>query len=322
MSLNRAAALQIIDPVLSNLARRYQSHGFIYDQLVRKFPVQTLSGQYPVFGKNAWFANEVDNLVRDRAPSKEVDFDWSTELYLIKEFALKVSITDLERQQANPALKLEQSKNEFLAQRMAIAREVRLAGLLRDTAHSGGLTSGNETAISTKWDLTTSNPEADLRAAALQVYSAIGLHPNVLVIPYAVAYNLATMHGTDTFRNQMLYTVNGQQMITAGVGILPEVIHGMRVIIPTGPQTTTGNEGAGVATTTSEICGKHVRLLCVDDSASWGSPSVAYAFQHTAPLVSRWRQNDPDIDYIRQWERVDEKIVAPDAGWVLTDCIS
>lgn len=322
MALNRAQALQIIDPVLTNLARRYQAHGFIYDQLVNKFPVQTLSGQYPIFDKNDWFRNDPDNQVRDRAPSKEVDFGWSTELYLCKEFGLKVSITDLERMQAHPALKLEQSKNDFLSLKMALAREVRLANLLRDTTHSGGLTAGNEATPSNLWDTSSSNPEADIRAAALNIYNVIGYHPNTIVIPYPVAYNLATVHGTDTFRNQMLYTVNGQQMIREGVGILPEVIHGMRVVIPMGPQTNSAGDGPGATGTQSEIWGKHVRLLYIEPNAPWGTPSVVYGFQHTAPLVSRWRQNDPDIDYIRQWERVDEKIVAPDAGYVISSCIS
>lgn len=325
MALNRANALQIIDPVLTNLARRYQAHGFIYDQIVRKFPVQTLSGQYPVFKKEDWYRNDPDNLVRDRAPSKEIDFSWSTELYLCKEFGLKVSITDLERMQAHPALKLEQSKNDYLQLHMAIAREVRLANVLRDQAHGGGLTSGNETGIGTGWDNSASNPEADIRAAALNIYNTIGYHPNTIVIPYPVAYNLATIHGTDTFRGQMLYTVNGQQAIREGVGLLPEMIHGMRVVIPMGPQTNSAADSDGSAQQTgtqSEIWGKNVRLLYIEQGAPWGTPSVCYGFQHTAPLVSRWRQNDPDIDYIRCWERVDERIVAPDAGWVLTSVIS
>jgi len=213
---------------------------------------------------------------------------------------------------------------------MALSREIRLANLLMDPASSaavngqGGLTSGNSATPSAKWDTGTSNPEADLRAASLAIYNSIGLHPNVLVVPYPVAYNLATQHGTDTFRGQMLYTVNGQQAIREGIGILPDMIHGMRVIIPLGPQTNSAPDSdGGLATgTQSEIWGKHVRLLYVENGAPWGTPSVCYQFQHTAPLVSRWRQNDPDIDYIRQWERTDERVVAPDAGYVLTSVIS
>lgn len=327
MALNRAQALQIIDPVLTNLARRYQAHGFIYDQIIRKFPVQTLSGQYPVFKKEDWYRNDPDNQVRDRAPSKEVDFTFGTELYLAKEFGLKVSITDLERLQAHPSLRLEQSKNDFLSLRMALSREVRLANLLfpTDFTTPGGLTAGNNATPATKWDVGTSNPEADIRAGALVMYNTIGYTPNTILIPYPVAYNLATQHGTDTFRGQMLYTVNGQQAIRQGVGILPEQIHGMQVVIPMGPQTTTAADSDGSPQQTgtqSEIWGKHVRLLYVEPGAPWGTPSVVYGFQHTAPLTSRWRQNDPDIDYIRQWERIDERVVAPDAGYVLTNVIS
>lgn len=327
MALNRAQALQIIDPVLTNLARRYQAHGFIYDEIIRKFPVQTLSGQYPVFKKEDWYRSDPDNQVRDRAPSKEVDFSFGTELYLCKEFGLKVSITDLERLQAHPSLRLEQSKNDFLALRMALAREIRLSNLLFpiDFTTPGGLTAGNNATPAAKWDVNTSNPEADIRAGALVMYNTIGYTPNTIIIPYPVAYNLATVHGTDTFRGQMLYTVNGQQAIRQGIGILPEMIHGMRVIIPQGPQTNSAADSDGSPQQTgtqSEIWGKHVRMLYVEPGAPWGTPSVAYGFQHTAPLVSRWRQNDPDIDYIRQWERIDERVVAPDAGYVLTNVIS
>src|ERR1700741_4463527 len=106
MALNRANPLQIIDPVLTGLARAYRPFGFIYDELVAPMKVSTLTGQYMNFPKEAWYANEVDNEVRDRAPSKEIDFDWLTDTYAVKEFALKVSITDLERQQAHEAVRL------------------------------------------------------------------------------------------------------------------------------------------------------------------------------------------------------------------------
>lgn len=321
MAISRAGALQVISPVLTNLARQYKPHGFIADEVLANIPVQTLAGQYPVFTKQEWFSNFVDNLSKDREAAKEVDITFSTEAFLAKEYALKISITDLERAQAHPGLRLEASKLTRLMQAQALAKEVRVAALLRDVTNGGGFTASNETAISTKWDLTTSNPEADIRAAALSIYNATGLQPNTIVIPYPVAYNLATIHGTDTFRGQMLYTVNGAEAIRIGAGVLPSEIHGMRVLIPTGPQVNTQQANTPAASYT-EIWGKHVRLLYVDKNAEWGIPSVAYNFQHTPVEVFRWRQNDPDIDYIRVKERVDERVVAPDTGWVLSDCIS
>jgi hypothetical protein len=322
MPTNAARGLQIIDPVLTNIARRYVTHGFIYDQLVATQQVSTLTGQYPVFPKQWWYSSATDNEIADRSPAREVDFEWSVEPYSVKEYGLKVSITDLEREQANSALRLETSKTDFLSLQMALAREARLATVLSDPAQTagGGLTSGASTAIGTKWDNTSSNPDSDLRAAALVIYNAIGYQPNVIVIPYPVAYNLATIHGTDTFRGQIVYTTT-QEMGLAGPSLLPSTIHGMRVIIPIGAQSTTAGEGAASATY-SEIWGKDVRLLYVDPNAGWGTPTVVYGFQHTPSTVTRWRQQDPDIDFIRQSERVVEKVVAPDAGYVLRAAIT
>jgi hypothetical protein len=325
MPANRAAALQVIDPVLTGLARAYRPSGFIYEQLVKTFPVSTLTGQYPMFPREAWYANEVDNEIRDRAPSKEIDFDWTIETYAVKEYALKISITELERQQAHPALKLEQNKNAFLSLRMAIAREARIERLLYPTntgitGKAGQLTASNESTPSNKWDTATSNPDADLKTARLALYNLIGVLPNVIVLPYAVAYALAVQHGTDTFRGQMIYTVNGGDMISMGDRILPNTIHGMRVVIPQGAQISSANEGGSYAG--SDIWGKHARLLYVADSAEWGNPSVLYSFKHTAVTTTKWSQTDPDVDYQRQLERMVEKVVAPDAGYVLTNVIS
>jgi len=321
----RPNALQVIDPVLTGLARAYRPTGFIYDDIVKSFPVATLTGQYPNFPREAWYSNEVDNEVRDRAPAKEVDFDFLMDTYAVKEYALKVSITDLERQQAIAALNLERNKNDFLSLRMTTAREARLEKILypSDTAitgKAGQLTAGRESTPANKWDTSTSNPDADIKTARLTLYNAIGVLPNTIILPYAVAYALATQHGTDTFRGQMIYTVNGGNMISMGDRILPDTIHGMRVIIPKAAQTNTANEGA--AFSGGELWGKHARLLYVDDGNTYGNPSVVYAFKHTPLTTTRWRQQDPDIDYIRQLERCVEKVVAPDAGYVLTNVIS
>jgi hypothetical protein len=160
----RAQNTQIIDPVLTGLARRYKPDGFIYDSIVRSFPVQTLTFQYPIFYKDNWFANDPDNRVKDRAPTKEVDLEWGTETGRITEYGLKVSITDLERQQAHPALRIEQSKNDLLSLRMQIAREYRLAQMLFPSDVSaaistlGQLQAGFSATPTNKWDTTSCQP--------------------------------------------------------------------------------------------------------------------------------------------------------------------
>lgn len=316
-----AAGLQVIDPLLTNVARRYTAHDFIYDQIVARQPVSTISGIYPTFPSYYWFAQVADNATEDRTESKEVNFEWSTEKYFAKKYSLKTSISDDERANAAPALRLEQNKTEFLSLQQALSREIRLATKLRENGVTGGeLAKENEAAAGKKWSSSESNPDSDLRAAALAIYEQIGQSPNTLILPYPVAYNLATVHGTDTFRGQMLYTVNGQETIRLGDGILPSTIHGMRVVIPKGPQKITANE-PGVGATSSEIWGKNAILLYNDSSAGWGSPSCMYGFQFMAPTISRWSRIDPDVEYIREMERIDEKVVAPNAGYVIKECL-
>ena len=315
-----AQGLQVIDPLLSNIARRYVSTGFIYDQLVARQPVQTISGQYPTFPRYYWYAQQTDAKMEDRSSTKEVGFEWSTEKYLAQKYGLKVSITDDERANAAPQLRLEQNKTDLLSLQMALSREIRIAALLRDTAHGGQLTSGHETTPSKKWDTSESNPDSDLKAAALEL-DKVSIYPNTLILPYPVAYNLATTHGADTFRGQMLYTVNGQEMIRLGDGILPSEIHGMKVLIPKGTKKFAANE-PGIGATAEDIWGKNAILAYIDPNAGWGIPTTLYGFQFMAPTVARWQQMDPDVEYIREMERTDEKIVAPDAAWVLSDVIS
>lgn len=320
--LNSPRTLQIIDPFLTGVARNYQPNwsGFVGDQLLPSVPTQTLSGQYPVFDDQFWFGQQTDNKVEDRSPVKEVNFTWSTDTYLAEEYGLKVSITDLEEMQAHPALKLRTQKTKFLAGQMKLAQEQRAANILLHGSAGGGLSTSNSTTPATNWDQASADPEGDIYAAVLQVYDKIGITPNTLVLPYKVAYAMAVK--PTAFRSILRYDVTGtpRDPITVGDRVLPPVIHGMNVVIPRGAQKSTAAEGP--LKSVSEIWGDDVRLLFVDPDASWGMPTVGYRITHTPLTTTRWRQIDPDVEYVRQFERVDEKITAPDAGWVLVDVLS
>lgn len=317
MATNRPRSLQIYDPVLTQFARRYKPSGFIGRQILPSIPVSKMSGQYPVFTKDFWFQNDVSTLVADRAGTKEIDFEWSTETYLCDEHALKVGWSDLEADQADGVLRFEQSKTEFLTTRMELAYEVEVAALLRKTTNSGGLNLG--AAPSTNWDQDTATIEADIKTGVLAIYDATGLTPNVIVIPFKVAYAMALQ---EDIRAILRYDVNGEgrKFLEVGDRVIPAVIHGMRVVIPRGAQKDSSNEGG--TSSISEIWGDHVRLLYADGGAGWGIPSVAYRMEHTPKKVTRWRTVDPDLNYVREMERYDLKVVAPDCGYELATLLS
>lgn len=322
MPSNRALGLQVVDPVLTTIARLYEPKGFIYNQLVSRVPVSLMSGLYPVFDDAFWLGSASlvqDAKVKDRAPSHEVDFEWSTEAYVAAEYALKVSITDLERQQSHPALRLERNKTRFLERQMQLVREVRLAALLNTINAGGELDNANAATPAINWDIATAVIEEDLKSGVLTVYDATGNVPNALVIPYKVAYAMAVQEDIRAILN---YQVTGQpqSFIQVGARLLPSILHGMNVIIPTGARRNIAREGATKSVT--EIWGDEVRALYLDPQAGWGEPATVYKFEHTAPTITRWSIVDPDVDYIREKERVVEKVVGPTTGFIWKDVLT
>lgn len=324
MATNAPRSLQVFDPVLTGIARSYRPTGLIARQLLPTIPTAKLSAQYPVFTKEDWL-RVPDNRVQDRAPAHEIDFTWSTETYLCEEYALKVGMTDLERDQAIDPLHFERSKTEFLTNAMELNHEIRVAALLRKVANGGSLNLGTTLVGAGQWDnaaqAATPTIEKDIRSGVLAVHDATAGNaiPNLMVIPFKVAYVMAL---DPAIRSLLRYDAAGKarDFIELGNRVLPSVIHGMQVKIVQGPMTDSSNPGG--TSTVTEIWGKSVRLLYINPSAGWGIPAVAYNIVHTPKRVTRWRQTDPDIEYVREMERYDLKAVAPDAGYEIDAAIA
>lgn len=304
--------LQIVDPVLTNIARQYRPSGFIADQVAPIIPVDVDAGQYPVF--NGFFDDNVGNLVADRAVTPEIDFEFSTDSFLCKDRRLKVSVSPKEKRNANGAVKLEQSLLNRLLDSMALAREVRVANLLTKTTNGGKLNLGAN--AGQKWNVDAATIEADIKTAQSAIYDKIGQAPDTIVIPWKVAYEMAIQQD---IREVLKYTVNGADLVRLGASILPDTIHGLNVIIPKGTVRNSANEGA--TETLTEIWSDSVRVLHVGQNAGWGNPSTAYTFQSKPQMVDRWDEKDPPVEYIRAWTAQDEKVCAPDAGYEIADVL-
>src|SRR3954451_20388876 len=192
-SAKDAAGLQIIDPVLTNIALNYRSTGMVYEQIVSAMDVVTNTGQYPVWSREDFMRDDVEDVVSDRAETPEIDFGYDLAPYALTSRRLKVTITNEERSQANSALRFEQTKVKGLMDRFAIRRERRLAAALRKTTNGGQLTSGGGVVV--KWDAgTTGTPatiEKDIKAGRKAVYDATGQFVDTLVLSWAVAYAVA-----------------------------------------------------------------------------------------------------------------------------------
>jgi hypothetical protein len=304
--------LQLVDTVLTNLARAYKPKGFIYNEVTASMTVTEDAGRYPIF--EGFFDDDVESKVADRAETPEVDTAYSTDTYYCEDYRLKASITAKERRQAHGALHLEQAKLDTVLIRMAIRRERRIAALLRKTTNGGGLNLGG--GVSNKWNTDAATIELDISAAKSAVYNATGQVPDTLIMPYAVAAAVAVQQD---IREIIKYTVNGNDVLSQGEFILPRTLWGLNVVIPQGALRNSAKEGG--TRSLSDVWSDNVVLLKRGTNEAWGSPATAYSFRAMPEIVDRWKENDPPVEYVRAWECVDEKIVAPDLGYEITDVL-
>jgi hypothetical protein len=339
--------LQVVNPVLTNVAVQFRPHGFAYDQIVQNYPVEFNNGQYPFFDIGSFYASTDGRPIADDATTPLIDANYELKPYHCIDYRKAVRILRKELQQAHPALHLEESKMIALAAVFAGEREIRIAKQLRHTANSGQLTGGHSEP-SVKWDKGTKSSEAtiqaDLQTARVAVYEKTGIWPNTLVITQIMAEAIANDF---TVKQQLQYTL-GLRMLTEGPGILPPQLFGLNLVIVGGAQKN--GVASGETAKLEEIWGKHARVLYVDPNPGWGKPTVAYGFRgkvqdgfaYSTPavanggpvaqlepnsatqymVVDQWAEPDPPANRYRLWECVDERIVAPELGYELENVLT
>jgi hypothetical protein len=326
--------LQVIDPILTNLALRYLPQGFIYDQVVAHMAVKKNAGQYPHWSREDLLRDDVESKVDQRAETPEIDFSFSMDTYLLQNYRLKVSITPEDREQAADELRMEETKVKALLARMALRRERRLAAALRKTTNGGQLTLGG--GVTTKWDAASgATIEKDLKAGRKAVYDATGQFVDTAILSWEVAYAIAL---DPAIREILKYTVDGDAIISQGEKILPKQLHGLNLIIADGTKFNSARKGG--AESLSSVWSDNVVLLKKGTDEEWGEPATVYSLEgqvaatnegrtnrSTATgggpfVVDKWATADPPVDYVRAWEKRQEKVVAPDIAYEIVDVLT
>lgn len=338
--------LQLVDIVLSNLAKQFRPDGYLYDKIVTAIPVEKGFGRYPVFDPSTFFATGGNLAVADDAQTPIIDFNWSHDNFSCVDRRLGTRVTRREALQAHAALRLDYSKTVGLLTVFANNREDRIAKALRAQSNGGQFTNAvvNPAAA---WDTsggTGVTIQADIQQALLVAMKASGKRPNTIVMDYEVALAIAN---DPTLKTQLQYRI-GPEIISNqvadmlagnGGGILPAKLFGLNVLVADGTLQNTNRPGQAMSLTGT--WGHSVRLVYVDPVQQWGMPATAYSFRgpvneaaHQPPsaimpgsnggqepgpaggwaVVDRWWDYDPPAETIRAWEYVDERVVAPELG--------
>lgn len=320
---------------LTNLSRLYRplDEGFVAEQVCPRIPVVSETNVYWVWNQPAFFGVEVSDLVPDRSEARQVDFDASQESYICQRRELAWTISKRERDNADSQLRLEETKQLGVLGRLQLLREMRVSALLQDSSvvttingevFTGGLDSTMTAASAARWDgaaTTFQSILSDIVAGRTAMRQKIGQAPNVIVIPAAVAEGLhKSLFFTNSTGPQAIYTgaPNSTPMFSQ-YPLLPPVLFGMRVLVP-GAIKNSGKEGQSASY--SDVWGETVLLAYVTPGAAIETPSLAYTFTAEPRQTRQSRDDKPRVDWFAVGETIVEKVVAPFAGYTITNCLT
>lgn len=330
-----------VDVPLSNYLTAWEPAASVADTVLPVVNVRRRSDLFYEWTRASFLrATDDQRRARGTAP-RVVEPDISSQAYLCAEYELATVIEDSDYDNTDSVLRLEQAKSTYLYGLIRIAREARVAALLRLTASGGQLgTSGTTLAGANQWDnagFTAANLHRDVILACETIRSATGYDPNTIIIPKSVAAkvvqnsDIKTLISYEAGREWVRELQIGQGEADGGSGAhvnrryLPSVLWGLNVIEPSMIQNTAGE---GAAASVSDVWGKHVRIMYVRGGfPSMDVPSCGYTFRSTeygtgGINVRRWREEAQRGNYLAVGVVDDERVVAPELAYIYESAIA
>lgn len=299
-----------IDMPLSNVVVGRRPDGFIADQVLPITPVGKQSNLYYKFNFREWYRHEPNISLRaPRAEARKLYFTVSSDAYFAKNYALGTDWTVEDEVNADEVLRWAESSAVFLADKLMIDYEYRIAAL--------ALNSSNVNTIfvaASNWIATSSTPLQDMLTWKENFRQLTGKVPNTMIIPETVMRYLRI----NTQMRGIAFGNNNGGMIT------PQNISAMvgipKVLVPT-IQINTAVEADPQGGSLADVWGGngHFWMMYTDTLAGMFTDTWAQAFRWTSPMfntpmaVQRYPFNaktrtfDIEASYYQ-----DEKVVSSD----------
>jgi len=324
-----------VNAPLTNLARLYRplDEGFIAEEICPRLPVVHETDLFYTWQQGDFFGTDVSDFTADRTEPREIDFLATTDSYQCIRRELAWTISTRERNNADNQLRLSEVKQLGVLGRLQLLREMRIGAILSDPTVTttigvesfvGQLASGFTAAAATKWDNAAQTYQGvltDIVKGITKMRQAIGIRPNMIVIPAAVVEGMhKSLFFTNSTGPQAVYSgaPSGEPLFTQ-YPLLPPTLFGMRVLVP-GAIKNTGKEGQTASF--SDIWGEQVLLAYVTPGPAMEIPSLAYTFTAEARQTRSARDEVRRLDWYAVGETIDERIVAPQSGYTITDCLT
>ena len=307
-----------VDAVLSNISRQYPlPQGMVASTILPRVGVSKESGVYFRYDKGDQ-ARIPFTKRQLRSESRRSTWGVDTDSYRCEEYALNDLIDEREYKQADTPLNLQRDTVENLQRLMRLDREKRVYNLVTDA----GVVTKNTTLTGTaQWrdagdSGSTAVPLEDFETASESIRADTGVRPNLAV--FGMAAWLAFVK-CDQVLDRIVTPGGNWGSPTIGVdqGRTLLAPYGItKLIVADGIENTAGS---GIADSFSDIWIDKVLVAYVTPSPGIKKVSFGYTFESRPWQVRRTRVERQHSDWFEPSYVADEKLVAPDVGYLIID---
>ena len=308
-----------IDVPLSNLVVGFEPQNTIVQEIYPIVNVQKQSDVFYKWTKGDFFRLPETTIRAPRTKGRTVNYNVSSDTFYAHNYALVDEIDYETMVNADAPLQIREKAARNLQNLLMLDYENRVADQLRT-----GSNLGSNATVSSKWDSTasgTSDPFADIQTAKDSIRSTTGLEANTIIFGREV-YNALLRHA------DILERIKYVQRGVVTKDLLAALFDVDKVLIGSAIKNTAEE---GQSDSFSSVWGKDTIIghFTNGPDADGRNPSLGYSFRWTNPLfgtpmaVESWE--DPDHgNYMNMRVQYyqDEKIVAPELGYLWEDCVS
>ena len=308
-----------VNKPLTNISIAYlqDANQFVHSRVFPTVPVDKSSDVYFRFNREDFWRNDF----RQRAPGTESagsGFGLDTATYHTKRWDLHKDVADSIRSDTDAPIVMDTAVTEFLTQQSLIQREVQFAGQYMKT----GVWTNNFTGVTAtptagqvyKWNDDSSDPVADITAAATAIHRKTGFRPNKLTLAQDVR---DALDSNPAVIDRLKYGQTAGPVKVTDAGLAD--MFGVDELLVSGAVMNKAAQGA--ALDTDFVVSGSALLTYSAPTASLMMPSAGYMFTWRGLLgnsegarIKKFRMENLESDRIELALAYDMKVVGADLG--------
>ncbi|MGO8733465.1 MAG: hypothetical protein ACLQVM_11795 [Terriglobia bacterium] len=298
-----------VDEALTQISIAYRNQAFVAEDVMPVVPVMKKNDVFFKFSKQHFRSYKDAYAAGQRAQQIEVDLD-ARGFYMADGHALEDSITDDEREQADPGAQLEVEKTEKLTNIIALNEEIAFFSNVVNTTVISQNANLQSTPTSQWSDYVNSDPVAEVLKQRRAVQQQIGDFPNTMLISQPV---LDTLANHPRILDRVKYTANGARN-QLDEQDLARVFKVDKVLVSAALYQQSPE---GEADNLGYIMGKNAMLFYRPPRPGIRVPTFGYTFFWAKRSgVLRWRELSLESDFIRVKKFYAQQVVAANAAYL------